>query len=941
LVLVLDAADGCIVDANPAAERTLGWTRAELVGKRPVDLGFWLTPEARALVWARLRGERRIVNEPIRFARRDGSVLAATLQCELFESDDRVYVLAIGQEAHTSTAAPASAPDVQSYRSLFLAASEGIYRSLPEGGMIDVNPAMARIFGYDTPEQMLLEFPRVTRRLYVDGTHCDRIYTDLDTYGQITNERAQVYRRDGSTIWISENARTVRDARGHLLFFEGSMVDITDQVAAEACLRQSEALYRILVDNCRDGVFLIQRGKVVFTNGAMAAMLGYDVDELIGGDYMRLVAPESRDAQQERRVARESGSRETQGYEIVMLRKDGERRIVEVRADPVEFDGDIASTGTARDVTEERASRLALAEAERKYRKLFEHTVVGLFRSHPDGRILEANPAFARMLGYASPAELTASVAHAGDIYVDAGERARLMRRLEREGQFRDEEVRFRRRDGGELWVSADAHLVRGADGAVLHVEGSTQDVTARRDAEHALRRSEERYRLLVEHSQAAVYVMRDDRYTYVNQMFAALSGYAEHELVGMHWRQLATDEGMRIVEARLAARARGEAVPHDYETLLKRKDGRELRVNVSAGVFRLDDVDYFSGTLRDVTERHRFEQELEHNATHDALTQLPNRERFERLVAQRLERSRESGRHDYAVLFLDLDGFKLVNDSLGHAAGDRLLIAIAARLGAVHGRIRVAQHFLRRRIRVGAEHDADARAGVDAMTVDLERLGERGEHLPRDDLGRGRVARGRRQHGEFVAAVAREHAAVAEARREAFGDGDQQAVAGGMAEAVVDELEAVEIEKQHRVVEPSERLRALEPLRHQAVEQLAVRQLGQRIVRRGAFELAFEAVPLGHVAQRAAEVVDVVEAEHAGADVHAQLAPVLVPEPGFVVVRHRLAARSRGQAFLDDAQTFGRSELAPVHADEFVLLVAAQRHEHLIDVGVAVVAHD
>ncbi|MDC8013085.1 PAS domain S-box protein [Tahibacter soli] len=685
LVLILDAADGTIVDANPALERTLGWSRDELVGCRPLDIGLWPSVEARSLIWARLRGERRIVNEPLRFARRDGTMLGATLQCELIDYDDRVLVLAIAQLTHADPR-PDAAIDASSYRSLFLAAREGIYRSLPTGGMIDVNPAYANLFGYDSPEHMLRDFPRVTRELYVDAAHADRIYGELYEKGRIANERARVYRRDGSVIWISENARTVRDAEGRLLFFEGSMVDITDEVAAEACLRQSEALYRILVDNCRDGVFLIQRGKVVFTNGAMAAMLGYTVDELTGSEYMNLVAPESREAQTRRRAEREAGSREAQGYEIQMLRKDGTRRLVEVRADPVEFDGDIASTGTARDVTDERASRVALAEAERKFRKLFEHSVVGLFQSHPDGRILEANPAFARMTGYASAAQLLASGTRAGDIYADANERVRLMRLLEREGRFRDEEVRFRRRDGSELWVSADAHLVRDADGAVLHIEGSTQDVTARRDAERALRRSEERYRLLVEHSQAAVYVMRDDRYTYVNQMFVALSGYEEHELVGMHWRELATPEGLRIIEERLAARARGEPVPHDYETWLRHKDGRELRVNVSAGVFRLDDVDYFSGTLRDVTERHRFERELERTATHDALTQLPNRELFDRLMARRLEHARATSRFDYAMLFLDLDGFKFVNDSLGHAAGDRLLVAIAERLAASLG---------------------------------------------------------------------------------------------------------------------------------------------------------------------------------------------------------------------------------------------------------------
>ena len=110
-----------------------------------------------------------------------------------------------------------------------------------------------------------------------------------------------------------------------------------------------------------------------------------------------------------------------------------------------------------------------------------------------------------------------------------------------------------------------------------------------RRDAERALLSSEERYRTLVEHAQIGVYVMRDGRYIYVNQRFAALTGYDERELIGMHWTELTTPQGRQIIDARLDARRRGENLPAEYETLLRRKDGRELRIGVSAGPIRLE----------------------------------------------------------------------------------------------------------------------------------------------------------------------------------------------------------------------------------------------------------------------------------------------------------------------------------------------------------------
>lgn len=683
LVVVLDASDGCIIDLSPSVETALGYRRDELVGKRPIDIGLWRNLDERALLWANLRSQGRLCDQPFEFVARDGRVLRMLANCEMFDLDGRTCVICIGRDFAEQPAAAATAAEVSSYRSLFLAAAEGIYRSLPVGGLIDVNPAMAQIFGYDSPEQMLREFGNSSRAVYADADDYERMLEEIRRDGALRNRRSRVRRRDGNTIWISENLRSVRDPDGRLLFYEGSVVDITRQEAAESALRQSEELYRILVDNSRDGVFLIQRGKVVFINEAMAGMLGYDVAELTGCEYMSLVAPESRAAQQERRESRESGSREVQGYEIFMLCKDGSRRLVQVRADPVVYDGDIASTGTARDITEERAQQQALAEAERKYRQLFRHSVVGLFQTRADGSIVEGNAALARLLGYASRHDMLQELRHFDDLRVDPDARERIFAALQANGQVSDEEVRLRRQDDRTIWISVNIRTVRDDEGRVRTIEGSVQDITARRDAERALLSSEERYRTLVEHAQIGVYVMRDGRYIYVNQRFCALTGYEERELIGMHWMDLASEAGRRIVDERLEARERGDTMSVEYETLLRRKDGREVRISVSAGPIRLDDGNYFSGTVRDVTERHRFERELEHNATHDALTGLPNRVLFERYLVARLEQARAAEDFRYAILFLDLDGFKLVNDSLGHATGDRLLVEITGRLTA------------------------------------------------------------------------------------------------------------------------------------------------------------------------------------------------------------------------------------------------------------------
>ena len=141
LVVILDAGDGRIVDINPAFERELGYQRADLLGKRSIDIDFWPNLETRATIWAHLHSERRVCGEGVVFRTHAGIDLAAILHCEIFEHDGVSYVFAIFQQV-----AQASAQDNQvivdhgSYRALFLAAAEGLYRSLPDSGWIEVNP---------------------------------------------------------------------------------------------------------------------------------------------------------------------------------------------------------------------------------------------------------------------------------------------------------------------------------------------------------------------------------------------------------------------------------------------------------------------------------------------------------------------------------------------------------------------------------------------------------------------------------------------------------------------------------------------------------------------------------------------------------------------------------------------------------------------------------
>ena len=684
VVAVLRASDGVFLGVNNAFERSTGYGRDQVIGRLPIEVGLWPDPEFRARIWSLLRADQRVSRMPMRLACRDGRLRAGHVSVELVseEGESRLFclvdLLPEGEDIH------AQAGTDGLYRSLYLAASEGIYRSLPGGGFLDVNPAMARILGYDSPHQLLIELGRSASRLYADPEYVARAHAILLDGGRLERERARVFRRDGRIIWVSQNARAILDANGEALVFEGSLVDITAQVEAERALGESQALYQVLVENSRDGVFLIQRGTIVFANEAMARILGYDAGELLGTPYMTLVDEGDRSAQAGRREQREAGSREPQVYEIHLRRKDGSRILCEVRADAVEYRGDIASTGTMRDVTDDRRRQRDVAEAERRYRELFENSPAGLFRTSLDGRVMEANRTLAAILGYDSAEQFKGAVTNMAQVYANPEERRQLVERALRDGAFNHFETQVLTRDGRLKWVSASVLLIHDEHGEPLHFTGSVLDIDERHAMQLALLRSESKYRTLVEHSQVGVFIMQGDQYTYANHAFAAMLGREDAGLLGVSFKQIMAPESLLVSEQRDRDRLAGLPVAPDFESCLVHRDGRRVHVRVSIGPVSLDGVEHMTGTVLDITRQREAEERLRFHATHDPLTGLPNRMLFNQRLAEAMQQAgqtQDRRRRRYAVLFLDLDGFKWVNDSLGHGAGDRLLVEIARRL--------------------------------------------------------------------------------------------------------------------------------------------------------------------------------------------------------------------------------------------------------------------
>lgn len=352
-----------------------------------------------------------------------------------------------------------------------------------------------------------------------------------------------------------------------------------------------------------------------------------------------------------------------------------------------------------------RAHR-ALRASEQRHRMLFERNLAGVYHNTLDGRMLECNDAMAAMLGYDSREEFLRL--NARELYFDSAERDAFMSVVLENHGVRSVEVCLRRKDGSPVWLLESVHLIDGPDGAPV-LEGTVIDITDRKLAETALRESEERYRFMAEHSNDIISrTNAEGVITYASDAVRTLTGYESNEVIGRNVAEFVVADDRHLFE-RMEKAIVLETAPRTFTFRLRRKDGTQVWIETTLRAIR----DETSGRItevvsvsRDVSERRRAEEQIEYQAYHDALTALPNRLLFrDRLTIALAHAKRQS--KSLAVMFLDLDRFKDVNDTLGHSLGDELLRQVAG--------------ILEKQLREG---DTIARMGGDEFTILLEDIG-------------------------------------------------------------------------------------------------------------------------------------------------------------------------------------------------------------------------
>jgi diguanylate cyclase (GGDEF)-like protein/PAS domain S-box-containing protein len=456
-------------------------------------------------------------------------------------------------------------------------------------------------------------------------------------------------------------------------------------------VRNSEEHFRALTQNSSDIVTLLRAvGTIRYQSPAIERILGYRPEETIGDNAFDYVHPDDRERAETAFAEGLIDPRRRPSAEYRFRHKDGSWVWLESVGTNLLNDPGVGEyVVNSRDVTGRKEAEEALKVAEERYRTLVEQIPVVTYIDPADDpeTSLYTSPQIERMLGYTSE-EWQTNKLWPKRLHPD--DRERILAADERfesgDGSF-SEEYRLLAKDGSVVWVHEEAVLVRGEGGEPLYWQGVIFDTTKRKEAEERLREAEDRYRMLVERVPAVIYVQQataSGAVTYVSPQMKDLLGYEPDECTSdpEHWvRIIHPKDRERVLAENRRVNETGEPFSMEYRQFAK--DGRVVWVRDEATLVPdgQGKASYWLGVQTDVTERKALEDRLRHQALHDLLTVLPNRHLFLDRLGHALARTGRPQGRGVAVLFMDLDDFKIVNDSLGHEMGDGLLVAVSERL--------------------------------------------------------------------------------------------------------------------------------------------------------------------------------------------------------------------------------------------------------------------
>ena len=452
--------------------------------------------------------------------------------------------------------------------------------------------------------------------------------------------------------------------------------------------RHSEALLRAVMENAAVGMGLIgTSGRLIYVNRAFAEMLGYEPAECIGFGPENLMHPDYVANAHDQLGRLVAGDADRYRAERRYLRKDGSTLWVLAAASVLrsELTGRaLYSILQVTDIDRQKRAEAALAESESRWNLALEGGGQGVWDHDLRRKEVFYSRVWKLMRGLDPEGEANGANAEwLTRVHPDDRERVLTEVREQQSGEvdWNTFEYRERHRDGHWIWILSRGRPIEWLpDGSVARIVGTDTDITSLKAVQAAL--DEERERLKVTLESIGDGVISADakaRVTFMNPTAEHMTGWTSAEAIGRSAEEVFTivDEasGNPAMNPIAECLAHRRVYHPDKDAVLIGRLGGRRDVRVSAAPVRTPQAEIVGAVLvfHDVTESRALQKELAHSATHDSLTGLPNRSAFERALGKAADEAQRECR-EHALCFIDLDHFKNVNDSAGHAAGDGLL---------------------------------------------------------------------------------------------------------------------------------------------------------------------------------------------------------------------------------------------------------------------------
>ncbi|HZQ07537.1 MAG TPA: PAS domain S-box protein, partial [Anaerolineae bacterium] len=251
----------------------------------------------------------------------------------------------------------------EQFRNIFDHSVEGFFQTTSDGKYLSVNLALARMYGYDSPAELIAAVPDISKQ-YVDPTQRAQFVRMIEAQGEVRDFETRLRCKDGRAIWVLANARVVRDGNGKILYYEGNVQDITAR-------KEAEEAYQRLVQQSLQAITIIQDGRIVFANQAHSDLLGYTTEEYLAmssEQLYNLMQPEDRELVAQRQRERLAGKAVPSRQVMQIRRKDGTWRWIEASIAPIDYRGKPALLSSMTDVTERKLAQDKMQETVQRTR---------------------------------------------------------------------------------------------------------------------------------------------------------------------------------------------------------------------------------------------------------------------------------------------------------------------------------------------------------------------------------------------------------------------------------------------------------------------------------------------------------------------------------------------------------------------------------------------